>query len=215
VHTSANVELMKTNLDVITVVSMLWGGAARRVSRIKLNLRLLAVAVLLSAVSAYGQGKFEFDWVATDQYSGMPKYITGAEILFHASFIVDASLTQPLPGTYSFLYPSGLSSNVTMTVTSPDHSWPQDGTLLAPTGVAGTPSFYFDSTGIPQVCVFGYLGGSLALGAWTTHMQESVGNTLLYQESGYWQATPIPEPSIFALIGLGLLGLIVKRAAGR
>jgi hypothetical protein len=38
---------------------------------------------------------------------------------------------------------------------------------------------------------------------------------VLYAEQGHWQETIVPEPSTFALLSLGLLGLYMKKAANR
>jgi hypothetical protein len=162
---------------------------------------LLAAAIAFCTNSALAQGTLLYTW-------------HGNQNLFQASFeIYDFEQT---PGTY--FSGTGLFDR-TITVASPDHTWP-------PTPGIGTAdneyvsgyrgsfpyALFLDAvlgdSSLPNVRVFVFASG--------IDEQNWIGGSPTgsrYGESGYWTFAPVPEPSCAALVVLGLLTLIRKKAS--
>jgi hypothetical protein len=173
-----------------------------------LKSKTLLLTLALSAASALAQGKVKFDWVGTTRQGGP----------IQASLVLDASLVYPgsvfWPGADEPEGDRGPSGEATgLIVTTPDHSWPQDGLLISYCNpFAGEIGYsHFDASGQLILSVSGRLGSQeSALQVWN--------NTISDQNNystGYWQETIVPEPSTFTLFGLGLLALYMKKAASR
>jgi hypothetical protein len=157
---------------------------------------LLAAAITLCTNSAVAQGTMLYTW-----------HGYGSQ-LFHASFqIYDFEQT---PGTWfsgTHLYEQ------TITVTSPDHTW---------VGGGGYASGY---RGVDNSLVLDVMCSDLALSGvkvyvtatgisedtWTLGYPSSPTGTV-FRETGFWTFAPVPEPSSAALLALGLLALLRKRA---
>ena len=178
-----------------------------------MKLKLLLAAFLLCAASAFGQGTVTFDWV--DNYYG-----TGGPI--QASLVLDASVVHPNSEFWPRSDPGAVYAPITgLTVTTPDLSlppyievaeWPPN------TDWDGLPyGNYFDSSGNLHLFVTGRLNiVATAYYAAIYELYPGAGSgPELYSSSGYWKETIVPEPSAAALLGLGLLGLYVKKAANR
>jgi hypothetical protein len=165
-------------------------------------------AALLAAASAHAQGIIQFTW-------------HGEQNLFQASFQVwdyQVPVSGPFPVNFegpdfSMGYYQDSLFDRTFTITAPDAYFPP-GTCY---GTGGSPLHNgFDEAGhlilgvhspepFSQVPHFasasqGYIGDGINQ-SWT------------YGESGHWSWAPIPEPSAFALLGLGLLALYMKKTA--
>ena len=169
---------------------------------------------LLCAASAFAQGTIRFDWV--DNYYG-----TGGPI--QASLTLDASVMQhPNSDIWPRSDPGAVTAPITgLTVTTPDISWPPyTAEALWPpsTDHNGQPyGNYFDASGNLHLFVLGNISIVAEVGgAWITEYHPGAqSGQPLYSSYGYWKETIVPEPSAAALLGLGLLGLYVKKAASR
>ena len=169
-----------------------------------MKFKLLLAAFLLCAASAFAQGTIRFDL---------------GDSTFHATLTLDAALVHP----NSELWPSdGYTVAATgLTVTSPDHAWADDGAIRTVWGIFSG----FDADGKLHVNTYASAGASAAgrellinggIGGYAEMKEiDSTTRQLLYYASGPWQVTIVPEPSTFALLGLGLLALYMKRAANR
>jgi hypothetical protein len=189
-----------------------------------MKLKFLLAAFLLCAASALAQGKIQFTWHGDQS---------------QANFDVDSSvvLVPPDPGpnpeTTLWHYadnvdfdttPSGYTQN--MTVTTPYGVFSSfQGWHLAGVFANGIRSgeFILDAIdfssqrGQGYIAVIGAGGGNIEAG--TGHgwidIEPLAMNTVIAGYDGYWSWPLAPEPSTFALLGLGLLGLYMKRAANR
>jgi hypothetical protein len=184
----------------------------KNLKALNLKRRTLLLALALSATSAFAQGRVEFDWVGTTDY-GVPLQ----NPYFHGSLILDASMVYPgsvfWPGADQ--YPGATTTG--MTITSPDHSWSAsvygDGRLdglYSPWAPSFDLCSHFDQYGHLVLRVYAD-DGSLRASQDIRGFGEIGGG--VHIEQGRW--VQAPEPSVFALLGLGLLGLYVKRAACR
>ena len=172
---------------------------------------ILAGALCASTTTALAQGTVEFDWVGDDH-----EMAGTIHAKFQGSLTLDASLVYPnsvpWPGADQPWPPVPATG---FNIAGPDgHLWPRDGGL---TSELRTPSdFYshFDSAG--NLILYVYSGGD---GISTPRLgihdggifQQNDG--VVYHQFGYW--VQAPEPSAFALLGLGLLGLFMKKATSR
>jgi hypothetical protein len=153
---------------------------------------LLAAAIAFCTNSALAQGRLLFTWHDAQ----------GPNNTFFASFqIYDYELT---PETYfsgSHLYEQ------TLVVTSPDHTWYGGGGYAS--RFIGN-DLYLDlicrDPAFPGVEVDLYGSGGIAERDATTRI-------ILFRESGFWTYVPVPEPSSAALLALGLLALLKKKAS--
>jgi hypothetical protein len=183
----------------------------------KTELRSLILAgALCASTTAFAQGKVEFDWKGTDD-RGIPLQ----NPYFQGSLIIDASLVYPnsvfWPGADQ--WPGAAATG--MTITSPDHSWSGDGGLdglASPWTLSPGGCSRFDQFGILVLYVWAN-DGSLFVGQSSSGSDEirqfymDGGALNVRVEPGRW--VQAPEPSAFVMLGLGLLGLYMKKAASR
>jgi hypothetical protein len=179
----------------------------------KTEFKSLILAGLLCAASSsvFAQGTIRFDWVDSYNGAGGP---------FQASFTLDASVVHPNSEPWPRSDPGNTYARTSgITITSPDHTFVNP-LAIWPPGSEGT---YFDSSGQLHLHLAGddgdfsigvYLNPYSNLGR-TIIDEIETGHGVTYEAYGTWQQTVIPEPSSFALLGLGLLALCMKRAANR
>jgi hypothetical protein len=153
----------------------------------KLNLKALALAAVLTAGSAHAQGIIQFNW-------------HGDQNLFQASFqVYDYEMT---PGTWfsgTHLYEQ------TVVVTGPDHTWNTSGTGGGYASRFVSPgNLYLDlicrDPAFPGVEV-DFTGSGI-------FEMDTAG--IRFSEGGSWTTSPIPEPSCGAILVLGLLALYAR-----
>ena len=177
---------------------------------------LILAGALCASTTAFAQGTVRFDWVEGNRVAPSSDQIFQGTIILDASVVYPGSEPWPRsdPGNF-YAYTTGI------TITSPDSTFLNPGALWPPSPELGN---YFDSSGLLHLCLegFAYDVGRRRLEAVSAPAFTSASiveyddnnNKILYSSGGYWKETVIPEPSAFALLGLGLLGRYIKRAAG-
>ena len=183
----------------------------------KMNLKSIALTVLLATASAHAQGKL-FTW-----------YNYGQPHNFQASFqVTDAEYALGWP-YYPGLYPppSGWSPPPGWNPTDPQPFVPNivNSFSFSAPDYTSSPSLqlrWFPETTPDNYPNIGpeftdatynrelYITSSKIVYSITTPGQEST-----IEQNGWWQVTIIPEPSACALLGVGLLALYIKKAASR
>ena len=173
--------------------------------KMDLALRSIALAALLATASAHAQGVIQFDW-------------HGDQNLFQASFQVYDY--QMVPGS-NFEGPDWSSGKYqdalfdrTATITAPD-AYFAPGTCY---GTGGTPMHNGLDLNGNLMLGFGAPNPWNGIGFAATATEDSMGEMWqsgTLRETGHWTWAPIPEPTAFALFGLGLLALYMKKAASR
>jgi hypothetical protein len=159
---------------------------------------LLAAAIALCATSAHAQGTMLYTWHS---------YQPGTQ-QFHASFQIHD--WEQAPGTW---FAGTHLFDQTLTITSPDHTWAAGtggGYASGYTGIGNSlflDGICFDAA-FPDVRV--YLNGATSITEerWIGGFPAGV----LFGEIGFWTFAPVPEPSSAALLVLGLLALLKKKA---
>ena len=175
--------------------------------RTKLKSLLLAGA-LCASTTAFAQGIIQFDW-------------QGDQNLYQASFQVNAT-DYALGWPYSpyNTEPPALM-NQTLTVTTPDHVFgpvktdPTFGCL----GWTETPPEFWHRVTLtygedrnPTLISLVAIGtGNRA----EIYERPEGSGPMIRGETGTWIISVVPEPSCAALLGLGLLGLCMRRATSR
>ncbi len=156
---------------------------------------LTLMALLAAATSSFAQGIIQFDW-------------QGDQNLFQASFqVTEAEYALGWP--YGTSAPSTLMCQ-TLTVTAPDHIYGPG--LLCLGWTETTPDNWH------RVCVcYGDPDQTFPGRIYLSSDPVSIGEdgSVVATESGSWSSFVVPEPSCAALLGLGLLGLYMKRATSR
>jgi hypothetical protein len=156
----------------------------------------LAAFLLCASSTAFAQGIIQFDW-------------HGDQNLFQASFQVWDYQMSPNSNFEPGLF------DETFTIKCPDFDF-SPGTVR---GTGGSPMHNgFDVNGNLMLGVQCPEPWS-RVGWWASastgvYPHINAGNDTLgisYGERGYWTWAPIPEPSTFALLGLGLLALGIKK----
>ena len=160
---------------------------------------ILTGALCASTTTAFAQGTVLFTW-------------HGDQNLFQANLTLDASLVYPgsifWPGADQPWTPLPVTATG-LIVTSQDCSWP-DGSLDSTPCPPGDPFYsHINAFGHPDL----YVNGSRLWIADFSFTEYDTSGKVLYGERGTWLETP--EPSTFALLGLGLLALGIKEAANR
>ena len=169
-----------------------------------MKFKLLLAAFMLCAASAFAQGTIRFDL---------------GDSTFHATLTLDASLVYP----NSVFWPGADGpipvAATGLTVTSPDYTW-ADGSISSQEVIPGMLGYsHIDENGQLHLNAYSYVGGrelliSGSIGGYAEMDEvDSTTRHLLYSGGGPWQVTIVPEPSTFALLGVGLLALYMKRAA--
>jgi hypothetical protein len=130
--------------------------------------------------------------------------------LFQASFqIYDSEMAPGSDFSVTRLF------DQTLTVTSPDHVFPAlgVGALIEATptgggcGFTGPGGSLYLSAGLRDLANTSYW-----VGVGDSDIFEAVNGITTYRERGYWTFAPVPEPSSAALLVLGLLALVSKKA---
>jgi hypothetical protein len=195
----------------------------------KSNPVLLLAAFLLCTASAFAQGKIQFDW-------------HGDQNLFQASFQIDASsvLVPPCPPLTEIWHYAWESRDVNFesdplffanfTISNPYATFNSFGRLQGPGGLyngfAPDPDdrrlrLAVGARDMDWEAVVCSIRGHTAVNGFisdTSIVVQDRASGETYTETGYWTwpaASAVPEPSAFALLGLGLLGLYMKKAANR
>ena len=151
---------------------------------------LFAASMLCASTSAFAQGIIQFDWHGDDN-------------VFQASF-----QTTVAAWPYGFdVYPyNPILPQQTLAITSPDRVWLAGSLENWGTSPEKSSIFFSDDQSPARVIVFIGSVGQVGIG-------EAIYNgPSLFHEYGHWESHVVPEPSAFALLGLGLLGLYMKKA---
>ena len=169
-----------------------------------MKLKSLLFATLLCAASAFAQGIIQFDW-------------QGDQNLYQASFQVnqaDYALGWPF-SAYNTSPP--MLFQQTLAVTTPDRVFGPgncDGASCTEVG----PEFWHNVT---IYCDERGFNDMICLVPAGTYDRAAIyeyprgGLPPIRSETGAWIVSVVPEPSAFALLGLGLLGLCMRRATSR